>query len=115
MQKEKRSFDRFQGVEKTWVNGVSAGAIEEFPHPGRLLKWRILFWGRAKLTPPFPLPARAGRGKGGTALPLVGNAVPQQTDSRHRDLHHIAGLEPARRIEARPGADRRAGDQDVAG
>jgi hypothetical protein len=30
MQKEKRSFEGFQGVDKSCVNRISAGTIEEF-------------------------------------------------------------------------------------
>jgi hypothetical protein len=42
MQKEKRSFDRFQGIDKTWLNDVSAVATREFSQVGKFLDWIIL-------------------------------------------------------------------------
>src|SRR3954447_3362044 len=50
-----------------------------------------------------------------TASGLIDDRIPQCPDLRHRHLDDIAGLEPPRRIEARPCPDRRAGDDDVAG
>jgi hypothetical protein len=57
MQKEKRSFERFQGVEKTWVNRICAETIGEFSQAGKLLKWRVLV---GEVLSVFSSPALAG-------------------------------------------------------
>src|SRR5882757_4654982 len=45
---------------------------------------------------------------------FVDDAVAQNSDTFGLDLDDIAGLQIARRIEPRPGAGRRAGDDDIA-
>src|SRR6187397_1209080 len=59
MQKEKRSFERFQGVDKTCVNRISTVRATEFSQTGKLLNCRVLF---GRLSPSFPSPRETGRG-----------------------------------------------------
>src|SRR5678816_579575 len=61
MQKEKRSFERFQGVDKTCVSRISTVRATEFSQTGKLLNCRVLFGRRS---PSFPCPRR---GEGGLA------------------------------------------------
>src|SRR5437879_6304387 len=47
-------------------------------------------------------------------LRLVDNAIAQRADLRHLHFHHVAGLEPQRRIAVHARACRRAGPDEIA-